>query len=243
MRYGRITKADPGWYGVIPVLMPLILLTGCLCRSHAIQTPDRESFYAEVASPALRAQFDSAHLTPGMPYFVVDQLFAEWKNDRHAPVPSVGSRQELREEEGWGRVYHDPHIMTYLKTFNTDLGEVAVWYEYPDFYTADVIAGDMLAIYRNDTVMTSTICCLLGPRYIEVTDSLTGLRTGDTVFAEIQHIDNPRYSVSYWYRLEVDDPATYTLLPLGFDLYRIEHIEIDGDPADYFQWRIEDENR
>lgn len=230
----------PGLLSALPLIM---LMAGCFGGAHAIHSPDREMFYANISSPDLRAAFDEARLSPGMPYFVLDQLFTEWKNDRHRFVPGVGSRQELREEEGWGRIYQDPHIKTCMKEFKTKNGTVTVWYEYPDFYRTDVNAGDTLAVFWDDSVMTSPIFCLLQSRCLIVTDSLAGL-PADTFFsADIRHVDNPRYEVSHWYRLEADDPATFYLTPTGFDLYRIEAIEVDGKPAEFFLWRTENEDR
>ncbi len=238
------TKTDgAARWGLIPVFSLLVLLAGCLCGSHTMHPPDHEMFNADVASPTLRAQFDSAHLVPGMPYYVVDQVFVEWKNDKHRPVPGIGSRQELREEEGWGRIYHDPHIKTFMQSFNTPDGEVTVWYGYSDFYRAGVIAGDSLTIFGADSSMSSMICCLLGPGYLSTTDSIAAPLVGDTVFAEIRHLDNPRYPVSYWYRVLVEDAATFYLNPTGYDLYRVEQIEVDGDRVDFFLWRSGDENR
>lgn len=229
--------------GLICIVPLAFVVAGCFGASHTIHSPDREMFYANIASPNLRAAFDDSRLTPGMPYFIIDQLFAEWKNDRHRFVPGVGSRQELHEEEGWSRVYHDPHIKSCMKEFKTKKGKVTVWYEYPDFYRADVNAGDTLAVFWHDSILTSPICCLLGSRYLSITDSMAGLPSDTFFSAEIRHIDNPRYEITQWYRLEADDPATFYLTPTGFDLYRIELIEIDGEPVDYFQWRTGDEDQ
>ncbi len=229
--------------GLFVILALMISIIGCSGAGHTIQSPNRDYFYSNISSPDLRAAFDQARLSPGMPYFVVDQLFAEWQNDQPRFVPGIGSRQELHEEEGWGRVYQDPWIKTCMKEFKTDAGTVAIWYEYPDFYLTHVKANDTLVVFREDTALASPISCLKNARYLSVTNSLDGL-SPDTFFsAEIRHVDNPRYKVSHWYRLEADDPTTFYLKPTGFDLYRIEWIEIDGKPVDYFLWRASDENQ
>jgi hypothetical protein len=233
----------PARCGLILVLALLAFLTGCLHGRHAIRPPDRERFFAAVPSPALRGDFEGDRLAPGMPYFVVDELFAEWGDVYHRPVASIGSRQELRDKEGWGRLSHDPHIKVFMREFKTKQGEIAVWYRFADFYRIEVSAGDTLAVYVNDTVLVSPICCLLGPTSLAVEDSLAGLPEDSLFFAEIRHLDHPRYTVTYWYLMGADDPVTFYLEPAGFDLYPIEAIEVDNEPVESFLWRSQDENR
>ena len=223
----------------VVVVLPLaaIFAVGCICHSHSMRAPDRNHFRAVVASPALRDSLDSGCLLAGMPNFVIKEIFADFGPYRPLPVASVGSRQELRDTEGWGRVSHDPGIKVYMCEYPTSRGKVAVWILYPDFYRMGTSVNDTLVIYWQGSTQPTVIQCLLNATSAGVGDSLNDIPPGTSVYGEIRHVDNPDRTISYWYRLQVVDPTPVILEAPGDDLYPIDQIEIDGRKVSSFRWR------
>lgn len=224
--------------GLLFVLAPVMFMVACSGPSHTLKTPDRESFYANVVSPDLRAAFDDSLVAPGMPFFVIDQIFAEWDNVTAKKVASIGSRQELLEKEGSFFVSQDPHIKTWVKEFKTDHGTVSVWYDDLNFYNAFVHVGDTLVVFWNDSMLISPIRCLLDWDSLSIADSLPSISVDTFFTVEIRQNNNIGRPVSHWYRVIAIDPNTVQLQPTGFDLYPIERIELDGDSVETLPWRI-----
>ena len=216
----------------------VFLATGCSSR-YEISKPDYNKFEKVVASPALRDSLRQGKLVPGMPYFVAETLFSKWKVRRHIPVPSIGSKQELREVEGWGRLYVDPNIRVFMEEYKTDDGTLTLWYQFPDFYRMNVSANDTLFVYSKDRVVSSVIRCLRSTDAIRVKDTLSSVPQGDTLYAEIHYVENPKSpsNISYWYLLRLlSDAQTFTLIPPSFRFYPIEQIEVEGNRVASFQW-------
>jgi hypothetical protein len=113
----------------------LLLQVGCT-QYPVLMEPDVEEFNQAVHSSALRDSLLKGKLTPGMPYFIVDQLFQNYSDgmkEIRIPVATLGSKQRLEEEEGWSRRFVDPDIKTFLDKYETSEGELYVWYQRPDF--------------------------------------------------------------------------------------------------------------
>lgn len=225
-------------YKIIALVFVITLNFSCFGGRFSISEPNTTRFRQIVKSQELRQNFEDGKLVVGMPYYVVGELFAEWGEPKPVAVASVGSKQPLRDVEGWSRVSHDPSIKVYLVEYKTKKGRVSIWYRYPDFYRLGLLVGDTLLVYARDTVLRSTIDCILGPNGIVVGDSLIGLDSNTVYFCEVRHVDHAEgKKASFWYTLMVDDPITFYLEAPDYRQFPIEKIEKDGEPADTFQWR------
>lgn len=221
------------------VLLPAVLVVMGCSSTNKITQPDYDEFERVVASTALRDSLRQGKLAPGMPYFVAENLFSKWQVRRHIPVPSVGSKQELKEVEGWGRQYMDPDIRVFMEEYNTDAGTLTLWYQYPDFFRMNVSANDTLFVFSKGRALSSLIGCLRSSDAIRVKDTLRIVPKGDTLYCEIHYVDNPRSpsTISYWYLMKMlSDGQTFALLPLNFRFYPIDQIELEGNRVSSFLW-------
>ena len=141
----------------------LLLLAGCANNYPLLRHPDIAKFDSTVVSSAMRDSLRHGKLVPGMPYFVALQIFDAWRVDRQVPVPSLGSKQRLREVEGWGREFMDPTIQVFFDQYRTKNGKLTLWYQFPDFYRVGVSEGDTLFVFWQDSVSHSVVQCLLDP--------------------------------------------------------------------------------
>ncbi|MCW8960963.1 MAG: hypothetical protein OQK29_05320, partial [Ignavibacteriaceae bacterium] len=101
------------------ILLTVFLILSQVGCTHypVIQEPDTQTFNQTVHSPSLRDSLRNGKLTAGMPYFVVNQLFNNYSDglkEIKIPVATLGSKQRLEEEEGWGRKYVDPNVKVFL---------------------------------------------------------------------------------------------------------------------------------
>jgi hypothetical protein len=222
----------------LALLLLALVVMGCSTANKMTQ-PDFNEFEKVVASTSLRDSLRQGKLVPGMPYFVAETLFSNWQVRRHIPVASVGSKQELKEVEGWGRQYVDPNIRVFMEEYNTDVGTLTLWYQYPDFYRMNVSAGDTLYVFSKGRVFSSLVGCLRSSDAIRVKDTLKTVPKGDTLYCEIHFVENPRSPLnsSYWYLMRLlSDSQTFTLMPPSFRFYPIDQIELEGDRVPSFQW-------
>ena len=222
------------------IFLFIVLIIGCT-EYPVIGDPNTERFYQTVQSAALQDSLASGKLTPGMPYFVVSQLFKGWTpdiKDTKIPVASLGSKQRLEESEGWGRVYVDPDIKVFLDEYETDKGKLQVWYQRPDFYTMDVSARDTLCIFLEDTVICSVINYLNKSSVLTIRDSLPQVPRDTNIYAEVRYKEHPWRKSSYWYDLKIlSNGRTFKIKDLNFETYPIEFLEFNGEPISSFNWR------
>ena len=90
MRYGFL---------FIPSLI-ILALVGCT-QYPVLMEPDTERFDQTIYSNTLRDSLLIGKLIPGMPYYVVDQLFSNYSEgmkEVRVPVATPGSKQRLEEE-------------------------------------------------------------------------------------------------------------------------------------------------
>jgi hypothetical protein len=222
------------------VFLFILLINGC-AQNRIIQEPDIDRFNQTVHSPALRDSLLAGKLTPGMPHFVVSQLFGEWTTSNmelKIPVASLGSKQRLEEVEGWGRVYVDPDIKVFLDKYETENGNLYVWYQRPDFYTMDVSARDTLCIFLEDTVICSVIKYLNKSKTLTVRDSLPQVPRKTNLYAEIIYQEHGWREVSRWYTIQIlKNHKSFTLKDLNYETYPIELLEFNGEPVSSLKWR------
>lgn len=223
---------------LIAYILLIILQTGCI-QPPIIHEPDLEKFNLTVHSTALRDSLKNGVLTPGMPYFVVNQLFEDWpETSIKIPVASLGSKQRLVETEGWGRDYNDPNIQIYLDEYKTGKGELKVWYQLPNFYRMDISSGDTLCVYFKDSVFCSPVNFLRKFSALTVKDSLALLPQMTNLYAEIHYKDHNWRKVSYWYTVQMlSNFQTFILKDLQYEIYPIELLELDNEPITSFRWR------
>ena len=224
----------------IACILIVILQAGCT-QHPVIQEPDMDRFNQTVHSLALRDSLLAGKLTPGMPYFVVSDLFKDWTTSSmeiKIPVASLGSKQRLEEVEGWGRDYVDPDIKVFLDKYETEKGKLYVWYQRPDFYTMDVSARDTLCIFLEDTVICSVIKYLNKFKTLTVRDSLPQIPLKTNLYAQIRYQEHGWREVSHWYTIQIlKNYKTFTLKNLNFETYPIELLEFNGEPVSSFNWR------
>lgn len=216
------------------------LQVGCT-HFPVLQEPDVLMFNETVSSKALEDSLARGKLIPGMPHFVVSQLFknySEGSMELKIPVASLGSKQRLQEEEGWNRKYVDPNISILLDQYETSKGKLYVWYQRPNFYSMDVSQRDTLCVFYNDTVYCSVINYLNKSTVLTVRDSLVQIPLDTSLFAEIRYNDHPWREVSYWYNIEIlSNAKTFKLGDTNYELYPIELLEINNEPVSSFKWR------
>ena len=229
------------------VYLIIVLVTGCT-HYPVIQEPDSQMFSQTVHSPALRDSLRNGKLTAGMPYFVVNQLFNNYSDgleDIKIPVATLGSKQRLEEEEGWGRKYVDPNIKVFLDQYETSRGKLYVWYQRPDFYTMDVSSRDTLCVFLNDTPMCTMIDYLKKSSVLTVRDSLPDIPIGESIYAEVHYNEPVLREISYWYNLQLlkkSGGKSFLIKNVNYESYPIELIEFDGEPVSSFKWREVNKN-
>ena len=219
--------------------MVAFVSTGCW-ESYHVTNPDLSKFEKTVASPSLRDSLQAGKLVSGMPYFVAANIFSQWDGRRKTPVPSVGSRQELQESEGWNRQFMNPEIRIFVDEYKTESGTLCLWYQYPDFYRMRVSVNDTLVVFMPDQTFCSVIQCIRNSDVATVKDKLKSLSDGDTLYAEIHYVENPDRpsNVSYWYLLRIlSDDRTFALRSPSFEYYPIEWMELNSTPVTSFDWR------
>ncbi len=217
-----------------------VLDVSCVSTSHLVREADLARFDARCRSQALRDSIRNGKLVTGMPYFVVSQVFSNWDAPRGTLVPCVGSRQAVEDFEGWGRRFSCPDLNIYLDEYETSSGNIAIWYQCPDFYRMGVSVGDTLFLVSKNRAVSSVIQSILNATKIRLKEKLPGLAEEDTLYGEIHYADNPKRpsGVSYWYLLGIlSDDRTVTLSPLSFEFYPIEQIEHNGEPVFSIRWR------
>jgi hypothetical protein len=221
-------------------LIPLLLFTGCPA-THTITPPDVQRFEKYVLSQALRDSLKAGRLTPGMPYFVAEQLFAQWdEKEKKIPVASVGSTQELLNREGWDRIFVDPNVQVYMLNVNTGRNKITLWFRNPTYYAMNVSARDTLFLFSKGDTTSSLIASLQSSILLKAVDSLPGFSRKDTLYGEIHFTENTQtdLSASYWYMLQVlRDSRTVRVLPVSFEFYPIERIELDGKLVSSYHWK------
>jgi hypothetical protein len=230
------------------ILLTVFLILSQVGCTHypVLQEPDSQMFSQTVHSPALRDSLLQGKLTAGMPYFVVNQLFknySEGLKEIKIPVATLGSKQRLEEEEGWGRKYVDPNVKVFLDEYETSKGKLYVWYQRPDFYTMDVSARDTLCIFLEDTVMCSVIKYLNNSNVLTVKDSLPQIPVHTSLYSEVRYNDHPWREVTYWYNIEMlSNAKTFKIGDTNYELYPIELIEFNKEPVSSFKWREVNQN-
>ena len=229
------------------VLAAFLILLQIGCTHYLVlQEPDTQMFNQTVYSQVLRDSLLEGKLTAGMPYFVVNQLFKNWTDgikETKIPVASLGSKQRLEEEEGWGRKFVDPDIKVFLDKYETCEGRLYVWYQRPDFYTMDVSARDTLCIFFEDTVMCSAIKYLNNSKVLTVKDSLPQIPLRTSLYAEVRYNDHPWREISYWYNIEIlSNGRTFKIGEMNYELYPVELLEFNKEPVSSFKWREVNKN-
>jgi len=229
----------------LSVTLLILLQIGCT-HYPAIQEPDFQMFNKTVYSESLRDSLQQGKLAAGMPYFVVSQLFKNWTGglqELKIPVATLGSKQRLEEEEGWGRKYVDPNIKVFLDKYETSDGKLYVWYQKPDFYTMDVSARDTLFIFLGDTVYYSVINYLNKSSVLTVRDSLSQIPVSTNFYSEVHYNDHPWREVSNWYNIQIlSNRKTFKLGDINYELYPIELLEFNKEPVSSFKWREVNKN-
>ncbi len=226
-------------YKVLCFLTVGICVSGC-SESYHVTRPDVSRFEKTVASPPLRDSLQAGKIVSGMPYFVAANIFSQWDGRRKTPVPSVGSRQELQEFEGWRRQLLDPNIRVYVDEYETDHGTLSLWYQFPNFYRMNISTNDTLIVFSHGRTFSSVIQCIRSSDMLTVKDKLSRLSDEDSLYAEIHFVENPGRgsNTTYWYLLNIlSDNKTFSLRPLSFEYYPIEWIELNGSPVTSFEWR------
>lgn len=221
------------------------LLVGC-AHYPPLQEPDLQMFTETVSSDNLRDSLSQGKLIPGMPHFVVSQLFknySEGSMELKIPVATLGSKQRLQEEEGWNRKYVDPNVSILLDECETSKGKLYVWYQRPNFYSMDVSQRDTLCVFYNDTVYCSVINYLNKSSVLTVRDSLPQIPTDTSLYAEVRYNDHPWREVSYWYNIQIlSNAKTFKLGDTNYELYPIELLEFNNEPFSSFKWREVNKN-
>ena len=230
------------------ILLSILIIffqVGC-AHYPVIQEPDVKMFEETVHSPALNDSLQQGKLTAGMPRFVVSQLFKDWNDgikEIKIPVATLGSKQRLEEEEGWGRKYVDPNIKVFLDEYETSKGKLYVWYQRPDFYTMDVTSRDTLCIFLEETIMCSAVKYLNNSKVLTVKDSLPEIPLHTTLYAEIHYNDHPWRVISYWYNIELlNNAKSFKLGEGNYETYPVELIELDNKPVSSLKWREANQN-
>ena len=233
----------------VAVFAALLLLIQIGCTQFPVlQEPDSQMFSQTVHSPALRDSLHDGKLTAGMPYFVVNQLFNNYSDglkEIKIPVATLGSKQRLEEEVGWGRKYVDPNIKVFLDEYETSKGKLYVWYQRPDFYTMDVSARDTLCIFLEDTEMCTVIEYLKKSSVLTVRDSLPDIPVGKSIYAEVHYNELDPREISYWYNLQLlkkSGGKSFQNKNVNYESYPIELIEFNGEPVSSFKWREVNKN-
>jgi len=230
-----------GWSWMIgSAVMLWFAVQGC-SSVLPMKEPNAERFTRIVKSTTLQNSFVHNEIVPGMPYFVVSEIFADWKDKKKMLVPSVGSSQRVIETEGWGRDFNNPYIQIYLDEYDTEQGTLKIWYQLPSFYRMNISTNDTFYLYQQNGVVMSNVECLLNESTLVLREPLGEMSISDTMYAEIRYAEKPSLrdtTVTYWYLVEVlDDSMKISLQPYSFDFYPIERMELDGNRIVAFNWR------
>ncbi|MDT8323147.1 MAG: hypothetical protein RRA94_03465 [Bacteroidota bacterium] len=220
----------------------LFLLSGCCAPPPFPQRPDHDTFAQRVPIPELKDSLRVGVLCAGMPYYVVREIFASHTDDCHTDtarqVPGPGSRQALRESEGWKRDYADPNIQVFLDTYEVPEGRLAIWYRKPDFYVMDVARNDRICIHAGDSAYCADIAFLASRRALllrQVID-LPGNHTG-SLSAVIFHDDHAWRAQSWWTGITLQGGGErVTLTSIPHTLYPVELIELNGKRISSYRW-------
>ncbi len=224
---------------VLFLLSFIIIQNGCV-RYPSYFEPDRASFKKAAERSALVDSLQNGKLTPGMPYYIVEEIFKNWPGnlkETKIPVASLGSRQRLIESEGWGRVYVDPNIQIFMDEYDTGQGKLYLWYQYPDFYRTDISQGDTLVVFCGDSTESSVVSFLRKSNVLTVANKLTPDSSGN-FYGEIHYNDHPWRKVTYWYSLRLlSDGKTVMIKDLQYNIYPVELLELNGERINSFNWR------
>ena len=230
---------------ILAIVVLIFLQIGCT-QYPAILEPDKQMFDNAVHAENIRDSLVEGKLVPGMPHFVVSQLFKNWTDgikELKIPVATLGSKQRLEEEEGWGRKYVDPNTKIFLDEYETRDGKLYVWYQRPDFYTMDVSSRDTLYVYLEDTVYSSVINYLNKSSVLTIRDSLHQIPTGTNFYAQVRYTDHPWREVSNWYNVQIlSNRKTIKLGEINYEFYPIELLEFNKEPVSSFKWREVNKN-
>ncbi len=225
---------------LLSILILFLINSGCIHKP-VIHDPDYQMFKEQVGSTSLLDSLDEGKLIKGMPYYIVTQLFKNYPDNYKRTkilVAGLGSKQQLEEKEGLGRIYTDPNIQIFMDEYDTDKGKLYVWYQFPDFYRLDISAGDTLYIFLSDTVFKSVITCLKNSRALSVENSSSIIPQNKNLYAEIHYKDHPWPKISYWYTIRVlSDGRTFLLKDLQYEIYPVELLELNNEPVNSYQWR------
>lgn len=220
------------------ILSVLFIRPGCISYP-IIGKPDISKFKNFPENSPLSDSLTNGKLTPGMPYYVVEDIFKDWPEDlkkTKIPVASLGSRQMLEEIEGWGRIYSDPDVKIFMDEYETEKGRLTIWYQFPDFYRMDISNGDTLFIFLQDTVLSSTVSGLKKARALNISDTLTQIPRNKSLYSEIHYNDHPWRTISYWYTMNVlSDGQTFILKDLNYQIYPVEILELNNEPVTSFR--------
>jgi hypothetical protein len=222
----------------------LSMETSCTtCR--AARKPDCGRFNRVVASKSLRDSLAAGKLLPGMPYFIVTEIFPDCDCPKKRQVACVGCRGRIDDSEGWGRHASPPNLQIYYDEYPTAGGRLGVWYKYPDFYGMEVTAGDEIRLFpRADTVreaFDSRIQYLVNQDMVRLRTRVPDAFRADTLYGEVRYAENDRFpsGVSNWFLLKLVDDSTLALRTPSFPYYPIMRLELNGEPVASFQWRSE----
>ena len=214
------------------------LLQAC-AKPMPFSEPDREKFLRAVASPALRDSLQHSTFAVGMPYFVAAEICKNQKGVRRVAVASPGSRQPLRETEGFGRRYVDPTIQIFLDEYETTRGRLRIWYQRPDFYRLHVASGDTLVVFWQEQSPRALVQFLHHENSLFLTQGMNMLPAETKLDGEIRHVNAPdARSTSHWYNLKLwQDRQTLVLTSLSHESYPIVWMELEGETITSFAWK------
>jgi hypothetical protein len=230
---------------LLPGLAALLLSQINCSTCTAARTLDGARFNRVVASKSLRDSLAAGKLLPGMPYFIVAQIFPDCDCPGKRQVACVGCRRRIDDSEGWGRQASPPNLRIYYDEYATKTGKLGVWYRYPDFYGMEVTAGDELRIFpKDDTgrgVFDSQIQYLINQDMVRLKRKVPDALKADTLYGEVRYAENDRFpsGVSNWYLLKLVNDSTVSLRTPGYPFYPIMRLELNGEPVASFQWRSE----
>jgi hypothetical protein len=222
--------------------LALLLLEMNCSTCKAARKPDAARFGRAVASKSLREALAAGRLLPGMPYFIVTELFPDCGCPKKRQVACVGCRGRIDDAEGWGRHASPPNLQIYYDEYRTKAGKLGVWYRYPDFYGMEVRAGDEIRIFsKTDTASDafgSKIHSLLNEDMVRLKNKVPEGFKADTIYGEIRYADNPHFpsGISNWYLMKLVNDSTVALRTPSYPFYPLMHLELDGEPVPSFQW-------
>ena len=220
----------------------IIVFSGLNCTNYPVlNQPDINAFNNQANGSLLVDSLKAGKLSVGMPHSIVSQIFKNWPDNLESTkilVASLGSKQPVKDEEGWGRVYNDPFLQVYMDEYNTIKGKLNIWYQLPSFYRMDVSSGDTLVIILPDTTLKSVIFDLKNSNVLSTVNSFDSLLHHKLTYAEIHYHDNQWRTISYWYSMMVlSHGNSFMLKDLQYEIYPIELMELNGARINSFEWR------